>query len=174
MGDAIQTDAAINPGNSGGALVDINGAVVGINTAIASTGSTGGNIGVGFAIPIEEAKSVAEQLDRRRDTTARFAWVLRSTIRTSGAFVADVTSGGAAEAAGIQIGDIITKVDDRDIEDGTSLAAVIRSHQPDDKVTITYDAQRQRKYGQSNPGRSQLAVTPTADVKCTRVATKIY
>jgi putative serine protease PepD len=137
VGDAIQTDAAINPGNSGGALVDISGDVVGINTAIASTGNTNGNIGVGFAIPIEEAKSVANQL--MNGQTPKHALLgVEIDDQNSGAVVADVTNGGAADAAGIQVGDIITKVDAQDVDDGTSLAAIIRSHQPGDKVTITY------------------------------------
>lgn len=137
VGDAIQTDAAINPGNSGGALVDINGAVVGINTAIASTGSTNGNIGVGFAIPIEEAKSVAETLIRG-ETPKHALLGVEIDDQTSGAVVADVTTDGAANKGGIEVGDIITKVDNTNIEDGTSLAAKIRAHQPGDKVTITY------------------------------------
>ena len=100
---AVQTDAAINPGNSGGPLVDMQGALVGINSAIATTGAQGGSIGVGFAIPINQAKRVAEELERTgRATRAVLGVALAADAETStGATIGQVTPGGPAEQAGL-------------------------------------------------------------------------
>jgi putative serine protease PepD len=143
--DAIQTDAAINPGNSGGALINTDGEVVGINTAIASlaggggVGSQSGNIGVGFAIPIDSARSVAEQLVENGEATHAFLGVrITDSEDGSGAVVAQVDEGTPAADAGLQQGDVITKVDDTEVTSGSDLTSAIRSHQPGDKVTITY------------------------------------
>jgi len=146
--DAVQTDAAINPGNSGGALVDLAGRVVGINQSIATSGQSGqsgsgGNIGIGFAIPSDTATRIADELIA--DGTASHAYLgvqtRSSTSATSGtadgATVASVESGGPAAAAGLKAGDVVTKVDDRRIEDGNALVAAVRSHAPGDKVTLT-------------------------------------
>lgn len=139
--DAIQTDAAINPGNSGGALVNLAGEVVGINTAIASMssgyGSQGGNIGLGFAIPVDTARNVAESL--MAGTTPQRAVLGVSISQSSqGVFVAGVVSGGPAEKAGIKADDIITKIDDVDVRTEDALLARIRSHKPGDTVRISY------------------------------------
>jgi putative serine protease PepD len=143
--DAIQTDAAINPGNSGGALIDADGEVVGINTAIASlaggggAGSQGGNIGVGFAIPIDSARSIAEQLVDKGEVTHAFLGVrIADAENGGGAVVAQVDEGQPAADAGLEQGDVITKVDDTKITSGSDLTSAVRSHQPGDKVTITY------------------------------------
>jgi putative serine protease PepD len=143
--DAIQTDAAINPGNSGGALINADGEVVGINTAIASlaggggVGSQGGNIGVGFAIPIDSARSIAEQLIENGEVTHAFLGVrIADAENGEGAVVGQVDEGQPAADAGLEQGDVITKVDDTDITSGSDLTSAIRSHQPGDKVTITY------------------------------------
>jgi putative serine protease PepD len=143
--DAIQTDAAINPGNSGGALINTDGEVVGINTAIASlaggggVGSQSGNIGVGFAIPIDSARSIAKQLVDKGEATHAFLGVrIADAENGSGAVVGQVEDGQPAADAGLQQGDVITKVDDTEITGGSDLTSAIRSHQPGDKVTITY------------------------------------
>jgi putative serine protease PepD len=143
--DAIQTDAAINPGNSGGALINTDGEVVGINTAIASlaggggVGSQSGNIGVGFAIPIDSARSIAKQLVEKGEATHAFLGVrIADAENGSGAVVGQVEDGQPAADAGLQEGDVITKVDDTKITGGSDLTSAIRSHEPGDKVTITY------------------------------------
>jgi len=137
--DAIQTDAAINPGNSGGALVDMEGRLVGINTAIATAGSQSGSIGLGFAIPVNQARRIADQLI---DTgTAQHAVIgvqVPSQNQDNGARVAEVVAGGPADRAGIPAGSLIVKVDDRVITDGDALIAAIRSHAPGETVKITY------------------------------------
>jgi putative serine protease PepD len=144
---AIQTDAAINPGNSGGPLVDLDGDVIGINSSIrtASSGldsSPGGSIGLGFAIPISNVWPVVQQLrDGETPTHARMGvTVSDATSRNgllTGAGVQSVNRGSAAEQAGLQRGDVITKVDHDVITGSESLVATIRGHRPGDKVTLT-------------------------------------
>ena len=146
--DAIQTDAAINPGNSGGPLVDMSGKVIGINSAIATAGSdslsggTSGSIGLGFAIPINQAEWVAKELVASGTATHSLLGVSvtdpTATSTQAGAVVGTVTAGGPADKAGIKKGDVITKVDDQQIGGADSLVAAIRSYQPGTKVTITY------------------------------------
>jgi putative serine protease PepD len=158
---AIQTDAAINPGNSGGALVDLNGNVVGINSAIATAGQTvggeSGNIGVGFAIPIDEVMPIVDQMAKGETPTHARLGVQVSDVGADtpqgqagavvadGAQIQDVNAGSTAADAGIQKGDVITKVDDHLITDADSLVATIRSYRPGDKVTVTYERDGQTK-----------------------------
>jgi putative serine protease PepD len=140
--DAIQTDAAINPGNSGGALINADGEVVGINTAIASTagGTSGqsGNIGVGFAIPIDDARDIADQLIDNGEATHAYLGVQVGDA-DDGALLGGIESGSPADEAGLQDGDVVTKVDDDQVSNATDLTAAIRAHSPGDKVTITYE-----------------------------------
>ena len=138
---AVQTDAAINPGNSGGPLVDMQGALIGINSAIATTGGQGGSIGVGFAVPINQAKRVAEELERTgRATRAVLGVALATSDRTAnGAAIGQVTPGGPAEQAGLRAGEVVTRVDDRLVTNGNELVAAIRDHAPGDRVTLTVD-----------------------------------
>ncbi|WP_222192457.1 trypsin-like peptidase domain-containing protein [Modestobacter italicus] len=149
--DALQTDAAINPGNSGGALVNAEGEVVGINTAIASVASTGlpgqesqsGNIGVGFAIPSNTAQRIAEQIiDTGKASHALLGVTARTAAESgsavgSGAELVSVQDGSAAADAGLRAGDVVTAVGDRPITTSTELTAAIRSAQPGDTVTLT-------------------------------------
>ena len=149
---AIQTDAAINPGNSGGALVDLNGNVVGINASIAtagqSAGGESGNIGVGFAISIDEVMPIVDQMAKGETPTharlgvsvgvAADAQGQPSLESDEGAQIQDVNAGSTAQQAGITKGDVITKVDDHLITDADSLVATIRSYRPGDQVTVTY------------------------------------
>jgi len=147
--NAIQTDAAINPGNSGGPLVDISGKVIGINSAIASlsSGASGeaGSIGVGFAIPIDQAKRIADEIIQTGKATHAVlgASVGDSTLDgnsllTNGAKISAITAGGGAEKAGLQVGDVITKVGDQKVESSDALVAAIRSAAPNTAVDITY------------------------------------
>jgi S1-C subfamily serine protease len=143
--NAIQTDAAINPGNSGGPLVDARGRVIGINTAIATLRQSG-NIGVGFAIPINQGKRVAESIINTGSVKQPRIGVIPDPQHQGGARIVDsapqgqepVTPGGPADRAGLRPGDVITKIDDRVIEDATDLIAAIRSKAPGDKVRVTY------------------------------------
>ncbi|WP_069171557.1 S1C family serine protease [Streptomyces griseus] len=150
---ALQTDASINPGNSGGPLLDAGGAVIGINSAIQSTSGGGvgqsqaGSIGLGFAIPVNQAKNVAEQLIK----TGRPVYpVIGATVtmeeKTGGAVISDqgaggtaaVTPGGPAAKAGLKAGDVITRFNDTVVESGPTLIGEIWTHKPGDKVTLTY------------------------------------
>nr|MDQ3990363.1 trypsin-like peptidase domain-containing protein [Actinomycetota bacterium] len=129
--DAIQTDAAINPGNSGGALVDSSGAVVGINTAIRTLGAGegGGSIGLGFAIPIDDARAIAEELIRsgrvrHPDLGVNAASVTDGT--SDGARVQNVQQGSAAAEAGIAEGDVIVRVGGRGVATADELEVAVR------------------------------------------------
>ncbi|MDR2279487.1 MAG: trypsin-like peptidase domain-containing protein, partial [Gordonia sp. (in: high G+C Gram-positive bacteria)] len=143
--DAIQTDAAINPGNSGGALINSAGALIGINTAIAtlgaSTGSESGSIGLGFAIPVDQAMRVANELRTSgKASQANIGVSVRPAVdlEKPGAVVANVVRGGPAERAGIPVGALITAVNDRHITSADSLVAAVRSNAPGDTVKVTY------------------------------------
>jgi putative serine protease PepD len=142
--DAIQTDAAINPGNSGGPLADSQGHVIGVNTAIASVpsggaspGQEGGSIGLGFAIPINQARRIATELVQTGRATQAIIGVQLATGGPRGATVAGVTPGSPAATAGLTTGDLVTKVDNRVIEDANALVAAIQSSAPNQVVTLT-------------------------------------
>jgi len=143
--DAVQTDAAINPGNSGGALVDLAGRVVGINSAIATAGGNTGNIGVGFAIPSETATKIADEIIATGRATHSQIGVSVADAPSgttgapgAGALIRSVVDGAPAAKAGLRAGDVVTKVDDRRVTDADSLIVAIRSHDPGEKVTVTY------------------------------------
>jgi putative serine protease PepD len=141
---AIQTDAAINPGNSGGALVDLEGNVVGLNSAIATSGQSlggqSGNIGVGFAIPMDEVMPIVDQMASGETPTHARLGVSVSNAGSAGdgAQVQEVNDGSTAAEAGIAGGDVITKIDDHLVTDADSLVATIRSYRPGDEVTVTF------------------------------------
>ena len=145
--NAIQTDAAVNPGNSGGALVDATGALVGIPSSIAGTATTqggqSGSIGVGFAIPVNEATRIADELIA--SGTATHAWLGVSLqdgtatadgVTRQGAEVADVTGGTPAADAGLQPGDVVTGIDGEAVSGSESLTAQVRERAPGDAVTL--------------------------------------
>ena len=150
--NAIQTDAAINPGNSGGPLVDTEGRVVGINSAIASLGARlggqGGNIGVGFAIPVNEARRVAEELIRTGRSVTPSIGVSALTIDAEaakdirggqqGAQIRDLVPGGGADEAGLQAGDLIISLDDTRVSSTEQLILAIRKKRIGDTVTLTF------------------------------------
>nr|WP_253846933.1 trypsin-like peptidase domain-containing protein [Actinosynnema pretiosum] len=139
--NAIQTDAAINPGNSGGPLIDMNGRVIGINSAIYSPNSSqtsqGGSVGIGFAIPIDQARRTATELSETGKATQTVLGVQVTDAQQGGAAVQEVTEGGAAGQAGIKAGDVVTKFGDRRIDSSDALVAAVRSDTPGDKVTLT-------------------------------------
>jgi putative serine protease PepD len=138
--NAIQTDAAINPGNSGGPLVNGNGQVIGINSAIATMGQGGqaGSIGLGFSIPIDTAKRVAEEIIATGTSATPIMGVeLDMNYSGDGAKVTTVNAGGPAAGGGVQTGDIVTKFDGQTIADATALIVAIRSLSPGDQVTLT-------------------------------------
>ena len=145
--NALQTDAAINPGNSGGPLVDINGAVIGVNSAIASLGasfsSQSGSIGLGFAIPINQAKKTAEQLIKTGKATYPLMGVsVDSTFPGPGAKIANVANailpGGPAAKAGLRVGDIILEIDGKTVGNSDELIVIVRSHNVGDRVRVKY------------------------------------
>ncbi|HSI93921.1 MAG TPA: trypsin-like peptidase domain-containing protein [Jiangellaceae bacterium] len=136
---AIQTDAPINPGNSGGPLVNMSGQVVGINTAIATMPGTEGSVGLGFSIPMNQARVIAEQLVESGTATHARLEIGVNDVRgdTTGALVADVVPGGAADTAGLQQGDVITQIEDLAVNDAESLIAAVRAFRPGDDVSLT-------------------------------------
>ncbi|MGB6209431.1 S1C family serine protease [Mycobacterium sp.] len=143
--DAIQTDAAINPGNSGGALVNMSGQLVGVNSAIATLGgdspdAQSGSIGLGFAIPVDQAKRIADELIKTGTAAhASLGVQVTNDKGTPGAKVVEVVPNGAAAAAGLPSGVVVTKVDDRPINSADGLVAAVRSKAPGDKVTLTFN-----------------------------------
>jgi len=140
--NAIQTDAAINPGNSGGALLDSLGRIIGVNSAIAtvSSGGVSGNIGLGFSIPINEAKRVIDELIATGKSTRPFLGVeFDPTFTGTGAKILRLTSGEAAEKAGIPVGSIITSIGGLRIADTTAAVVRIRSYAPGSTVSIVVE-----------------------------------
>jgi len=140
--NAIQTDAAINPGNSGGPLLDSDGAVIGVNSAIATLaiGGEAGNIGLGFAIPSNSAKRIADEIIATgRSRTPLLGVQLDNAYVDGGARVSTVTAGSAADEAGLEPGDVIIRVDDRSINDATELVVTVRSYAPGDSIVVGYE-----------------------------------
>ncbi|QDY77760.1 S1C family serine protease [Streptomyces qinzhouensis] len=148
---ALQTDASINPGNSGGPLLDARGAVIGINSAIQSTGNAlgqAGSIGLGFAIPINQAKNVAEQLIKTGKPVypvigatvdvSEAAGGARIPLKGNGDTPAVPPTGPAAKA-GLKAGDVITEFNGKPIDSGPTLISEIWNHKPGDKITLTYE-----------------------------------
>ncbi|MFE7952662.1 S1C family serine protease [Streptomyces sp. NPDC057426] len=150
---ALQTDASINPGNSGGPLLDASGSVIGINSAIQSTGdgfgqTQAGSIGLGFAIPVNQAKNVAEQLIKTgKPVYPVIGATVNMTEKGEGATIADEGAGGTpavvpngpAAQAGLKPGDVITGFGDRQIDSGPTLISEIWTHRSGDSIKITYE-----------------------------------
>jgi putative serine protease PepD len=131
---AIQTDAAINHGNSGGPLFSMNGQVVGVTSQIES--DSGGNDGVGFAIPSNTVKAIVSQLIANGSAKHAFLGVQPQDASSGGVKVVSVQSGSAADTAGVHAGDVITQVGDTATPDSAILRAAIGSHKPGDKVAL--------------------------------------
>ena len=138
--NALQTDAAINPGNSGGPLVDKSGAVIGVNSAIAtldSSSSQVGSIGLGFAIPINQARRTAEQLITTGKSSHPIIGVsLDTRYSGGGARIAEVLDGSPAAKSGIAVGDTIIEIDGKTVESADELIVAVRAKQPGDSVKL--------------------------------------
>jgi putative serine protease PepD len=155
--DAIQTDAPINPGNSGGPLVDMQGHVIGINSAIYSPQSSsgglqgqqtqGGNVGIGFAIPIDQARRTADEIVKTGKATQTVLGVQvtdntpteggQASILPNGALIKSVTSGGPADKAGLKAGAVGVKADGRTVNSSDGLVAAVHAAAPGDRMTLT-------------------------------------
>ena len=152
--DALQTDAPINPGNSGGGLANSDGEVVGINTAIVP--GAGGNVGVGFAIPIEIARRVADQIIQTGRAQLPFLGISGQNLPDDrGARVGDVVSGGPAEGAGLQTGDIIVELDGQTIHSMDELISALIQKEVGQTVRITYE-----RDGNRRTAEARLAARP--------------
>jgi len=140
--NAIQTDAAINPGNSGGALIDSQGRIIGVNSAIAtlSSGSASGSIGLGFSIPINEAKRVIDEIIATGKSTRPVLGVyFDPTFSGIGAKIARLSAGEGAEKAGIPVGSVIRSIDGVKVIDNDTAIVRIRSYVPGTVVSVLVD-----------------------------------
>jgi serine protease DegQ len=157
----IQTDAAINPGNSGGALVDAAGSLVGINTAIYSRDHTGASIGIGYAIPANTARQVMEEIIQKGSVTRGWIGVgvqdvtreIASSFKLAapgGVLITQVERGGPADKAGVKLGDVLLRVNDRAVPDTTSMLNMIAALQPGDQARLKLAR---------NQSESELSVT---------------
>ncbi|MFF2043834.1 S1C family serine protease [Kitasatospora sp. NPDC058170] len=148
IGNMVQTSAAINPGNSGGALVNLDSRVIGINTLAATEPETNGAAapGIGFAIPASTITSITDQLIKDGKVTNSGRAALGITARTyfdqnfrpAGATIVAVAGGGPADSAGLQVGDVITRIGDTPVDSLNSLTTALASLTPGTKVTVTY------------------------------------
>ena len=173
----IQTDAAINPGNSGGPLVNMNGEVIGINTAIYTQGFSQGYMGIGFAMPSNTARSVYEQLVGPQHRVTRGSIGVQfnaesqaavARVYGAGVAISDVTKGGPADSAGLKAGDVITAVNGQAVKTGDELIADITKEAPGSKVKIDYTrngkpqstsvtvADRAKLYGQTQEAQDNV------------------
>ncbi|WP_433721808.1 trypsin-like peptidase domain-containing protein [Actinoplanes sp. CA-051413] len=145
MSGLLQTDAPINPGNSGGALVNTNGEVIGINSAIATSGQGSGNIGLGFAIPSNKVKDVADALMAGKKVSHPALGVSVTEAEGGGALVSTVTEGSAAAKAGLERGDVINSVNGKAVNDSDDLIGIIQSAKVGDKVTVVFTRNGQQQ-----------------------------
>jgi Do/DeqQ family serine protease len=171
--DFIQTDASINPGNSGGALVNLRGELVGINSAIISR--TGGNVGIGFAVPTEIASSIMRQIldfgEVRRgllgvsiaDVNAEVAEALNSSV-TSGALITRVEPGSAAEDAGLEVDDIIVGVNEKKIAGAAELRNTIGLMRSGDEVEIEYYRDNDKRSTSTALGQQRATASVGAEI----------
>jgi putative serine protease PepD len=133
---AVQTDAALNHGNSGGPLLDLDGRVVGMNAQIAS--DTGANSGIGYAIPVETVRSIAQQLISSGKVEHAYLGVsIEDADGDTGARIAEVRPETPAAEAGLQVGDVVTEVDGESIESGDELRLAVEAHKPGDSLELT-------------------------------------
>jgi putative serine protease PepD len=135
IGGAIQTDAAINHGNSGGPLLDLQGHVIGVTSQIQS--DSGGNDGVGFAVPSNTVRSIVTQIISTGKAQHALLGVSVETAASGGVTVGRVSAGSAADSAGLKAGDVITAVDGKTVATTEKLRAIIAGHQPGDSVSLS-------------------------------------
>jgi putative serine protease PepD len=133
--EVIQTDAPINPGNSGGPLLDARGRVVGVNSQIATGGASGGNVGIGFAVPSNTVREVLPALIRGETIQRPYLGVTTAPHR-DGAEVQEIVPGSPADSAGLEPGDVITEVDGREVRDPDDVADAIKGLEPGDEVQV--------------------------------------
>ena len=146
--NGIQTDAAINPGNSGGPLVDAAARVIGVNSAILTLGQsrdTSGNIGLGFAIPINQAMEIAKLLIEDGKATYPVIGVNVGQADGDGVRLSQVDGDGPADEAGLQVDDVVTAIDDQPVTTAEELIVAVRTHRPGDRVTLTYERGGQQR-----------------------------
>jgi putative serine protease PepD len=137
--EVVQTDAPINPGNSGGVLADRNGRVIGVNSAIRPGDNSNGNVGIGFAVPIDIAAKSAAAIVKGEQLQIGYLGVTPSLTTSGGrdgALIQEVAPDSPAAKAGIRPGDLVVSVDGQAIESYSEMIAAIRSHQPGDEVTL--------------------------------------
>jgi putative serine protease PepD len=141
--NALQTDAAINPGNSGGPLVDMNARVIGVNSAIAtvpgSSEGQSGSIGLGFAIPIDQARRTAQQLIANGRASYPVIGALVDLQFEGGARISTVSAGGPASRAGLRVGDVVTEINNQPVDTAEGLIVAIRTHQPGESIRLAYE-----------------------------------
>jgi putative serine protease PepD len=140
--NVIQTDAAINPGNSGGPLFNAAGQVIGVNSQIATGGSSSsggesGNVGIGFAFPSNTVHTVVDQLISTGQVSHAFLGVSSTDASRSGAKLASVSSGGPAASAGLKAGDVVTSLGGKAVSSSSALSSLVDAHKPGDTVTVT-------------------------------------
>jgi putative serine protease PepD len=141
---AIQTDASINPGNSGGPLTNLDGQVIGINSAIYNPASTSGglsqgeatNAGIGFAIPINQAQRTAQEIIKVGTATQTYIGASVADTQSGGALIQRVDPGSPAEQGGLKAGDVVVKVDNQVVDNADGLVAAIRTRAPNEKTTF--------------------------------------
>jgi putative serine protease PepD len=141
----IQTDAPINPGNSGGPLLDARGRVIGVNTQIATGGTSGGNVGIGFAVPSNTVREVLPALARGERIERPFLGVTSAPHPSGGAEIQGVTPGGPAAGAGLRAGDVIVGADSTPVRDPDDLSQVVSALEPGDEVQIEIERDGQRR-----------------------------
>jgi putative serine protease PepD len=142
INDVLQTDAAINPGNSGGPLFNAAGQVIGVNSQIETSGSSGGeggNVGIGFAIPSNTVKSVVEQLMKSGKVSHAYLGVQSEDASNGGAQVAQITADSPAAQAGLRQGDVIKSIDGTSVGSASALSSVVDEHKPGDSVQLKLD-----------------------------------
>ncbi|HEX8086058.1 MAG TPA: trypsin-like peptidase domain-containing protein [Solirubrobacteraceae bacterium] len=164
ISDVIQTDAAINPGNSGGPLIDASGRVIGINSAIRTGGSgSEGNIGIGFAVPIDTAKRVLDTLKEGKDVERAYLGVTTATVTPElnlkadrGAVVQDVAPLSPADDAGLIIGDVIVRLGGEDVKSTDDVSRIVDEHEPGDELELEVV-----RAGKREKTKVELAKRPT-------------